>query len=257
MGDEYALGPEARLAVMTLLLALQDDLDEPWTLETMAARAGYDPSHFARGFQRVVGHPPLRYLRSLRLERAAYDLVVSPEVKLLDVAVAAGYSSAEAFRRAFVRTFGVAPSSMRSGPPKSRGAAPQARKTSLAEPAGLCASPTIVRFGPLASPATVLAERFDGAAIGEAWRQLLTRAPLAGAGQLAAATAPWGFTAPSRPREYRCVHLGWRGRMRAGLAPWSMRAGWFARFGYDGSTAALEGLMQWIFHAWLPSSQLR
>lgn len=257
MTDLYPLGPEARLAVMTLLLELQDALDEPWTLESMAARAGYDPFHFARGFQRVVGQPPLRYLRSLRLERAAHDLVFMPDKSLLDVGVAAGYSSPEAFRRAFVRLFGIPPSAMRLRPRATARGRPRPTPVNLARPDGLRGEPAIVRFGPLASPATALAARFDAAAIAEAWREITRLQPPADAGQLAAATAPWGFTAPGRPREYRCIRLGWRGPTPPGLSPWAMRAGWFARFAYEGSTPRIEALIEWIFRAWLPGSLLR
>lgn len=260
IADRSAPAPEAHLAVMTVLLALQDALDEPWTLEMMAARAGYDPFHFARSFHAVVGQPPLRYLRSLRLERAAHDLVFAPERRLIDIGVAAGYTSSEAFRRAFVRSFGVPPSAMRQHPRGPRGPSPRPRPADLPRPAGLLADPTIARLGPLASRATVLAARFDGPAIAEAWRTLARLDPPDTPWQPAAATAPWGFTVPGRPREYRCIHLGAaRGRVgRApGLSPWSMRAGWFARFTHEGPTAAIDPLMEWIFRAWLPASRLR
>ncbi|MBL8971567.1 MAG: AraC family transcriptional regulator [Myxococcales bacterium] len=253
----YAMGPEARVAVMTLLRELQDALDEPWTLAAMAARAGYDPFHFARGFVQVVGQPPLRYLRGLRLERAAHELVFAPEKRLIDIGVAAGYASSEAFRRAFVRAFGVAPAVMRARPRGQGGARPRATAAGLARPAGSCGEPAIVRFGPLTTRASVLAERFDAGAIAEAWRELGSLQPPAGAWELAAATAPWGFTRPGRPREYRCVRLGWRGAVGPGMSAWGMRAGWFARFGYAGSTPGIQGLMDWIFRDWLPGSMLR
>lgn len=257
MSGGASLGPSARLAVMTLLLEVQDALDEPWTLESMAARAGYDVFHFARGFTQVVGQPPLQYLRGLRLERAAHDLISTPEKSLLEVGVAAGYSSAEAFRRAFVRAFGVPPSAMRLRPRATSRVMPRPAPASLARPDALRGEPAIVRFGPLASRATALASRFDADAIAAAWREVVALQPPAGAGQLAAATAPWGFTAPGRPREYRCMRLDWHGPTPPGLSPWIMRAGWFARFAYEGSTPDIQALMDWIFRAWLPASLLR
>lgn len=253
----YAVGPEARLALAMLLLELQDSLDEAWTLETMAARAGYDASHFARAFQTVVGQPPLRWLRTLRLERAAHDLVFAAGKDLQAIGSEAGYASHEAFRRAFVRAFGVPPSAMRRRPRGSRGAAPRVGASQAGRPEGLMGAPEIVRFGPLSSRVTVVAERFDDAAIAEAWRRLYALESQAGAWELAAASPPWGFTLPGRPREYRCIRLGFTGKPPPGFSPWRMQAGWFARFRYEGPMAGIHGLMAWIFRDWLPGSALR
>ncbi|PCC71806.1 Helix-turn-helix domain-containing protein [Nannocystis exedens] len=257
MSRAYAVGPEARAALAVLLLELQDALDEPWTLETMAARVGYDPSHFARAFQTVVGQPPLRWLRTLRLERAAHDLVFAPARPLQVVAEEAGYASHEAFRRAFVRAFGVPPSAMRRRPRGLRGAAPRPQGALQGRPEGLSAAPEIVRFGPLASAVSVVATRFDDAAIAEAWRRLYALPSPASAWELAAASPPWGFTRPGRPREYRCIRLGYGEKAPPGFSPWRMQAGWFARFRYEGTTPGIHALMTWIFRDWLPGSALR
>jgi AraC-like DNA-binding protein len=258
MSRPYAVGPEARAALAALLLELQDTLDEAWTVEAMAARAGYDPSHFARAFQAVVGQPPLRWLRTLRLERAAHDLVFAPGKALEVIAGEAGYTSHEAFRRAFVRAFEVPPSAMRRRPRGSRGSAPRPQGALQGRPEGLLAAPEIVRFGPLSSAVTVVAARFDDAAIAEAWRRLYALQSPAAAWELAAASPPWGFIKdrPGRPREYRCIRLGYGERPPPGFAPWRMQAGWFARFRYEGAMAGIHDLMTWIFHDWLPGSAL-
>ena len=68
MSGGASLGPSARLAVMTLLLEVQDALDEPWTLESMAARAGYDPRDLAKMFEAIEreskGSTPPQWLSS-------------------------------------------------------------------------------------------------------------------------------------------------------------------------------------------------
>jgi hypothetical protein len=63
----------------------------------------------------IAGEPPGRFRRRLLLERAAYRLVSTP-MGVLDVAVEAGYSSHEAFTRAFARAFGHPPSVWRAQP---------------------------------------------------------------------------------------------------------------------------------------------
>jgi len=56
----------------------------------------------------MAGEPPGTMRRRVLLERAAFQLR-STTRSVLDVAVAAGYASSEAFTRAFVRDYGVAP----------------------------------------------------------------------------------------------------------------------------------------------------
>jgi AraC family transcriptional regulator len=71
--------------------------------------------HFDRVMSAIAGEPPGRFRRRILLERAAYRLV-STATSVLDIAVEAGYSSHEAFTRAFARAFGLPPSSWRSAP---------------------------------------------------------------------------------------------------------------------------------------------
>lgn len=60
-----------------------------------------------------AGEPLDRFRRRLLLERAAYRLR-STEISVIDAATQAGYSSNEAFTRAFGRAFGSPPSTWRS-----------------------------------------------------------------------------------------------------------------------------------------------
>ena len=57
----------------------------------------------------------MQRVRRLRLERAARQIRMS-EVRLIEIAIAAGYESHEAFTRAFAERFGVAPSVFRERP---------------------------------------------------------------------------------------------------------------------------------------------
>ena len=60
----------------------------------------------------TAGEPLGRFRRRLMLERAAYRLRAT-EISVIDAATEAGYSSNEAFTRAFARAFGASPSSWR------------------------------------------------------------------------------------------------------------------------------------------------
>jgi AraC family transcriptional regulator len=81
----------------------------------LAARAYLSRFHFDRVIGAVAGESPARFRRRVLLERGAYRLVTS-RMSVLDIAVEAGYSSNEAFTRAFQRAYGTPPSAWRAAP---------------------------------------------------------------------------------------------------------------------------------------------
>jgi len=80
-----------------------------------AAQAYLSRSQFDRVIRATAGEPPATFQRRVLLERAAYQLAVSRS-GILDIALEAGYSSHEAFVRAFRRAYGVNPSDWRESP---------------------------------------------------------------------------------------------------------------------------------------------
>jgi len=100
----------------TFVAVLSDALDDhDTTAEDLAARAHLSRFHFDRIIAAVGGEPPTRFRRRVLLERAAYRLLTTRS-SVLDVAVGAGYSSHEAFTRAFAKAYGLAPAHWRSHP---------------------------------------------------------------------------------------------------------------------------------------------
>lgn len=256
-GDRARQSEVAR-SMQRVAIAVQDALDEPWTLASMAATAGYAEHYFAHAFARALGQPPLRYLRGLRLERAAHELAFSPEKSLAQVASEAGYGSYEAFRRVFVREFGVPPGEMRSSVWDLRGRRPRASPAPGERRPDTCeGGPWIESLGPRRGLA-LKAEKFTDEAIAQAWRRFGAALPAGVGRQLGAAVSPWGWLArSSRPRVYRCLALDLAPGQAQGLERWSMQASWHARFDYAGPTGGMHELFGWIFARWLPASSLR
>jgi AraC family transcriptional regulator len=92
---------------------LAGNLDEHGRTGTdLAARLYLSRSHLDRLVTAAAGESPARFRRRVLLERAAYRLRTS-DTGILDAAVAAGYSSHEAFTRAFQRAYGASPSRWR------------------------------------------------------------------------------------------------------------------------------------------------
>lgn len=83
--------------------------------DAIAGRAHMSRSHFDRVVSAAAGETPAAFRRRIKLERAAYHLVVTGR-GVLDIAVDAGYGSHEAFTRAFARAYGSPPSSWRRSP---------------------------------------------------------------------------------------------------------------------------------------------
>jgi len=94
------------------LALLHNRMHEDWTVAALARQVGLSRSLFAEKFTQLVGEPPLRYLKRLRLNAAARRLRSSRD-KLSAIAAASGYESAAAFAKAFKRSLGRTPGDYR------------------------------------------------------------------------------------------------------------------------------------------------
>jgi AraC-like DNA-binding protein len=94
------------------LKAMHDRVENPWTVETLAAAAGMSRSAFALKFKALLGETPLEYLTNWRMYKAT-GLLQESDRKLFGVAKSVGYDSDAAFSKAFKRVLGVAPKEYR------------------------------------------------------------------------------------------------------------------------------------------------
>jgi len=96
-----------------VLAAFHDNPARDWTTVACAKIAGLSRSAFADRFTRIVGEPPLAYLKRWRLGLAA-DLIASGAPKISEVARRVGYASDSAFNRAFKSRFAATPAAYRT-----------------------------------------------------------------------------------------------------------------------------------------------
>jgi AraC family transcriptional regulator len=89
-------------------------LDQPLDLATLAGVAHFSPFHFHRLFTAWMGETLGEYLRRRRVEIAAMRLAAQPRVPVIQIALAVGFGSAEAFARAFKLRFGCSASAWRA-----------------------------------------------------------------------------------------------------------------------------------------------
>jgi transcriptional regulator GlxA family with amidase domain len=82
------------------------------SVEMLAQKACLSPRHFVRRFKQGFGANPGEFVESLRLDEARRRLCL-PASTIEGVADSVGFASADSFRRAFQRRFGLAPSAYR------------------------------------------------------------------------------------------------------------------------------------------------
>ncbi|MCL7424700.1 AraC family transcriptional regulator [Streptomyces sp. NPDC052415] len=96
-----------------VLRLVQDDPAHPWTVASLAAKAGVSRAALARRFTELVGEPPMTYLTGWRLALAA-DALRDTGDTLEAIARRVGYGSAFALSSAFKRVHGVSPQEHRA-----------------------------------------------------------------------------------------------------------------------------------------------
>jgi len=94
------------------LAAMHDQLEQAWTLVSLARVAGLSRAAFAARFAAKVGEAPMRYLLRNRMRRAM-TLLKDEHATLARVAHSVGYGSEAALSAAFKRHTGHAPGAYR------------------------------------------------------------------------------------------------------------------------------------------------
>lgn len=105
-------GYDPRLAQAIRLM--ESHVDRPLPVSAIALRAGVTARTLEKIFAAAIGETPGAYYLRLRLN-AARRLVLDTAEPMADIAARSGFSSSAAFSRAFSRTFGKSPATMRRG----------------------------------------------------------------------------------------------------------------------------------------------
>jgi AraC family transcriptional regulator len=96
---------------------IEDHYEQSIGLDEMAAEACMSRPNFLRQFKGQFGLPPYRYLLECRL-RAAQELLITTDMPVTDVVLAAGFGNRSAFSRLFKERQGISPQEFRMRYPK-------------------------------------------------------------------------------------------------------------------------------------------
>ena len=94
------------------LACIHGEPERRWTIASLASEVGLSRSALAERFTRLVGMPPLEYLTIWRMQLAKRWLHQT-DMSMGELALRLGYTSEDAFRRAFKREVGTAPGAYR------------------------------------------------------------------------------------------------------------------------------------------------
>jgi len=107
------LGPPRDRRTLAALGALEERLNEPWTVDALAQIAGLDPATLTRRVRAETGLPPVAYLALLRCERAA-TLLRSSDLPVAAIGERVGWYDPNYFARRFRQHYGLSPMQYRS-----------------------------------------------------------------------------------------------------------------------------------------------
>lgn len=95
---------------------IQSHLDDNLTVDKLSQVAHFSKYHFHRQFNDYIGINVARYILLARLKRAAHQLVFNPKLRVIDIALDAGFENPESFSRAFKQMCSQTPSQFKQKP---------------------------------------------------------------------------------------------------------------------------------------------
>jgi AraC family transcriptional regulator len=240
---------EVRTARVLRLIA--DHIDEPLSLERLAAEAALSTFHFHRVWRAVTGEPIMNTVRRVKLERAAH-LLATTTTSVTQIALATGFESSQSFARAFRQVMGRTPSEVRA-------AGAYSSATGSRRPSDAAVSVEILTLDPF----TIVAKRRTG--------------PYTTADLAATFRVPWEWAQSARmlplfrgiygvplddpasvpPYEIRYdagFDFGSGIHPPEGLHLVTLGGGQAARVRVRGSYAGLDAAYDFLYGTWLPSS---
>ncbi len=111
----YEWQKQIQIMIEEIDICIKRNDDDALSLSCLSDKLGYSECHISRKFREISGMQFRDYLRYRRLAFALKELR-DTDNSILDIAVKYGFSSHEAFTRAFKEAYGITPSEYRHNP---------------------------------------------------------------------------------------------------------------------------------------------
>ncbi len=246
--------------ILRVQLHIQRHLDDQLSLDKLARVACFSPYHFHRVFRGMVGESIGEYVRRLRLERAATQLMYTAR-PVTELAFDAQYETLESFSRAFRRVFGVPPSEYRQHRQPSEPSPVDRDRMEyslvLRPPQGESMDVRIEKFASL----QVAFVRHIGpyAECGTAWQKLCSHPAVQGAMNEETLAVGISYDDPAVTEEGKirydaCVTVADDFQGSDGIGTQQVDGGDYAVTVHKGSYDGLHDCYRRLFGTWLPDS---
>lgn len=229
---------------------LHDHIEDELNLDLLADVAAMSRWHWHRVYTAMQGETVAATVRRLRLSRAA-DRLANSDTHIGEIARRAGYTTAEAFGRAFKQSYGMTPGAYREG--GSHALFKAANRTSDAT-----GFPVEIVTLPAMHCASV-PHRGSYMAISRAFERLFATAVPAGLVTLQSQMIGVYYDDPDAIdvddlRSAACIAVADGIVLPSGLEPVDTKGGAFAKLSYRGPYADMRDAYRWLMGVWLPAS---
>lgn len=101
------------LHLKAVIAYIETHLNENLEVDALSRQTGYAPGYFRRVFLSAIGTTPALYVRRRRISHAAFQIRNTKQA-ITDIALRHGFTSTDAFTRAFRKLTGLTPSDFRN-----------------------------------------------------------------------------------------------------------------------------------------------
>jgi AraC family transcriptional regulator len=229
---------------------LHDHLEEDLNLDLLADVAAMSRWHWHRVYTAMQGETVAATVRRLRLSRAA-DRLANSGADLADIAERAGYTTAEAFGRAFKQSYGMTPGAYRDGGSHALFKAANRASDATGFPVGIVTLPT--------ERCVAVPHRGSYMQISRAFEQLFAAAGPAGLVTRRSRMIGIYHDDPDAVdetalRSVACLPIDAGRAVPDGWETTETRGGGYAKLSYKGPYADMRDAYRWLMGVWLPAS---
>jgi AraC family transcriptional regulator len=229
---------------------LHDHLEEELNLDLLADIAAMSRWHWHRVYTAMQGETVAATVRRLRLSRAA-DRLANSEADIGEIARRAGYTTSEAFGRAFKQSYGLTPGAYREGGSHALFKAANRASDATGFPVEIVTLPAI--------HCASLPHKGSYMLISRAFERLFAAAGPAGLVTRQSRMIGVYYDDPDAVdidelRSAACIAMAEGVALPSGLEVVDTRGGAFAKLSYKGPYADMRDAYRWLMGVWLPAS---